>query len=395
MLLLTQLKKTFRQLSGWSQLKKKIRPEFNFENQSHPAKPDYRQLKSWVAHPDIKSKVSYTPQGVKGNEAWKEGEVDCFFIYPTLLFSNKMWNAPIDHASTNELVEEMIMPGQVSVFNSCSRIFAPRYRQATFYSFLGSGKNGRKALELALTDVLDAFEYYLKHFNQGRPFILAGHSQGALMTMGLLEKRIEGTDLVNRMVAAYPIGFWFANDKFGRTLKTIKPSNSPVDHQCVVAWDTYLNTGKPMRLLDKAEILYYENEAFRWVRRSKKKPLGINPLSWNRETSMIGKEANKGAVHLILDTPQRPDWTGLMSEDTLGMNCTGLSHPHVGEVAAQLGEDGFLYISHPQNWAFKTMILPGGNMHMFDYALFYMNLRENVKRRWEMFSGNGELKMGN
>ena len=158
-----------------------------------------------------------------GNDAWKNGEVDVFFIYPTLSFSKLNWNAPLNHAGTNELVSEMIMSGQASVFNSCCRIFSPKYRQATFYSFLGAGKNGRKALELAFDDCLKAFDYYINHFNKGRPFFLAGHSQGALHIMRLLDERIEETDLAKRMVAAYPIGFWFPIDKFGNTLKTIKP----------------------------------------------------------------------------------------------------------------------------------------------------------------------------
>ena len=35
------------------------------------------------------------------------------------------------------------------------------------------------ALELAYTDIEAAFEHYLAEYNNGRPFIIAGHSQGA------------------------------------------------------------------------------------------------------------------------------------------------------------------------------------------------------------------------
>ena len=139
-----------------------------------PPKPDYSNLSNWVAHPQIDSKAYFTPEGIAESDAWKAGEVDVFFIYPTLNFSKLHWNAPLDHAKTNELVREMIMTGQTSVYNACCRIFSPKYRQATFYSFLGAGKNGRSALELAFEDCLQAFDYYLKNFNQGRPFFWRG-----------------------------------------------------------------------------------------------------------------------------------------------------------------------------------------------------------------------------
>ncbi len=297
------------------------------------------------------------------------------------------WNAPLDHASTNELVSEMIMTGQASVYNTCCRIFSPKYRQATFYSFLGAGNNGRKALELAFEDCLQAFDYYLKNFNQGRPFFLAGHSQGALHIMRLIDERIEGTELARKMVAAYPIGFWFPEDKFGTTLKTIKPAESASDTNCIIAWDTFFEGGGPIRLLDRAEVVYGGNGRAKWVRRSKKKPLGINPLSWNRALGVIDESAHLGAVHLTLDADKKPDWAGFLSEETLGINCIGLSKPYKAECSARLGKDGFLYVSSPKHWAFKNMLLPGGNLHLFDYALFYMNLGENVQTRWKAFSG--------
>ena len=32
---------------------------------------------------------------------------------------------------------------------------------------------------MAYADVQDAFAYYMAHWNQGRPFVLMGHSQGS------------------------------------------------------------------------------------------------------------------------------------------------------------------------------------------------------------------------
>ncbi len=382
MALFNKLKKKAAQIAGWNKLKNTIQPNHNFGDNPIPIAPDYNDLSNWFAHPKIDSKVHYTPIGVKSNDAWKAGEVDVFFIAPTLNFSKLGWNAPINHISSTELIQEMIMSGQASVFNSCCRVFSPKYRQATFFSFLGSGNNGRSALELAYEDCLTAFDNYLTNHNNGKPFYLAGHSQGALHIMRLLDDRIEGTELAKRMVAAYPIGFWFPQDKFGETLKTISPAESATDTNCVVAYDTYLNTGGPIKLLDRAEIVYGGTNPIKWVKRNKKTPLGVNPLNWKRTDELVASSAHKGAVHLQLESSGKANWEGFLSEEKIGLNCTGLSKPYLEECSAQVRSDGFLYVSNPKNWAFKNMIMPGGNLHMSDYSLFYMNLRENIQQRW-------------
>jgi len=385
MSILSKLKKKAKQIADWGRLKNSIQPDHDFGGKALPTTPEYSDLSHWFAHPAIASKANFTPDGIEENDAWKNGAADVFFIAPTLNFSKLGWNAPINHPSSTELISEMIMPGQASVFNSCCRIFSPKYRQATFYSFLGDRKNGRKALELAYEDCLKAFDHYLTHFNKGRPFFLAGHSQGALHIMRLIDDRIEGTDLAKKMVAAYPIGFWFPIDKFGATLKTVLPAESPTAINCVVAYDTYLETGGPIRMLDKAEIVYGGNNQIKWVKRNKKTPLGVNPLNWTRNLTKVTEKAHLGAVHLNLKSIKKPNWAGFLSEETLGLNCVGLSKPYIEECSAQIKKDGFLYVSTPKNWAFKNMIMPGGSLHMSDFSLFYMNLRANIAERWKAY----------
>ena len=388
MSIFSKLKKKAEQIAGWNRLRDSIQPNHNYGDNPIPAAPNYADVSHWFAHPSITSKVHVTPVGIAGNDAWQNGEVDVFFIAPTLNFSKLGWNAPINHPSSTELISELIMGGQASVFNSCCRIFSPKYRQATFYSFLGDKKNGRKALELAYEDCLAAFDYYMAHFNKGRPFFLAGHSQGALHTMRLLDDRIEGTALVKQLVAAYPIGFWFPVDKFGTTLKTIHPAESPIDINCVVAYDTYLESGGPIKILDKAEIVYGGNQQVKWVRRNKKTPLGVNPLNWTRALTKVSETAHLGAVHLNMESEKKANWAGFLSEETLGLNCVGLSKPYLNECAAEIRKDGFLYVSNPKNWAFKNMVMPGGSLHMSDFSLFYMNLRTNIEERWKAYQTN-------
>jgi len=60
---------------------------------------------------------------------------------------------------------------------------------------------------LAYGDVASAWRYYLERHNQGRPFVLIGHSQGTIHLSRLLREEIEGRDSAKRMLSALLIGF--------------------------------------------------------------------------------------------------------------------------------------------------------------------------------------------
>lgn len=64
----------------------------------------------------------------------------------------------------------------------------------------------------ARKDVVSAFRYYMENDNQGRPFILAGHSQGAKAIVELIKHTLTAEQL-DRMVAAYAFGFSISTDK--------------------------------------------------------------------------------------------------------------------------------------------------------------------------------------
>lgn len=385
MQLFDKIKKQVEKIAGLRQVLKRIRPTIDFDIANLPSAPDYQELSNWAAHPERLTKVAYTPEDIEPTTAWKNGHVDCFYVYPTLNFSSQYWNAPLDHKGINELVDELILPGQVSVFNTCCRIFVPRYRQATFYSFLRTRKNGRAALEVAGADIIAAFDYYLANFNKGRPFFLAGHSQGSLHVMRLLEERIEGTALAKQLVAAYPIGFYFPMDKFKRTLKTIIPGKSPTTINCVVAWDTYLATGGPVRIVDRAEIRYSENGKVKWEKRKKKKVLGVNPLNWTISNELVSAKQHLGGVFLYLKSSKKMGLEAMIAEEPMGLTCKSLSKPKKEQVNAQIGKRGFLFVSKPKYRAFRRLMLPGGYLHVFDIALFYINLRMNIQERWNAY----------
>lgn len=385
MQILKNIKKAAKQVADWKQLIQQIRPIVGFDEISLPPVPDYEHLPAWAAHPLKSTKVHFTPNTIPSTDHWKNGQVDCFFIPPTVYFSPNSWNASLEHLPTKELIDEIIITGQASVFNSCCRIFVPRYRQATFYSFLKKGKNSRAALTVAGNDIIAAFDTYLEKWNEGRPFFLAGHSQGALHTIRLLEQRIHTPALQQQLVAAYPIGFRFPMDKFKRTLSHLQPAANRADLHRIIAWDTLLDRGKPLQLLDSAEMCYWEKEALLWERRKNKPILGSNLLDWTVSKDWTAPAKHKGGVHIQLKRNQPLTLQKLIAEDSLDLSCVGLSDIFPGLVKTRVGHKGYLYVSVPSHRLFRRFVMPGKSLHLYDIALFYMDLRENIETRWEAY----------
>lgn len=359
----------------WQEMTKLVKPKRPFDPSTTPDPLDYFSLHSWAAHPQKKSKALLVPPG---ETLAIDPKVDVFFVHPTTYFGKDNWNQPFGHQPSSILLDEMIMAAQASVFNGSCRIFAPKFRQATFYVFLTADGNASQALELAYTDVEKAFDHYLRHFNNGRPFIIASHSQGTVHAVRLLEEKIDPSEkLVQQMVAAYTVGFQFPMDKFTRTLQRIKPSSSPTDLHTVVAWDTFGYGGTPKSPLDRTRHWYKDTR--QWEMRHKKKNFGINPLTFTDHNEVAGASLNLGALRVEYEKPFSFGawWKG----DEIDMNATALAAPFKNEVSAELKPDRFVYISEPKHRDFKLAMLPGKNYHNYDYSLFYMNLRKNIGDR--------------
>ncbi|MBL0105277.1 MAG: DUF3089 domain-containing protein [Bacteroidetes bacterium] len=133
----------------------------------------------------MKDSADALPPGENLVDGQAEAKADVFYIHPTVNFSRKNWNGDVNDAKLNHTVDIYPLRFQASVFNGMCKVYAPRYRQATLYSFIDKSKvNGAKALDLAYTDVVSAFQYYLDHYNQGRPFILASTVRGVATLTG-------------------------------------------------------------------------------------------------------------------------------------------------------------------------------------------------------------------
>ncbi len=355
-----------------------ITPSAAFNKSSVPPAPDYALASSWAARPEAMGKAAFAPAcmpAIKPSKAL----VDVFYVHPTTFVGTDNWNEditlPFGSTRASEMVSELILPGQTSVFNGSCRIYAPRYRQATLISFFAANENGRAALDLAYSDVVAAFRHYLAHENNGRPFILAGHSQGTGHLMRLLAGGFAPA-LKSQLIAAYLLGFKITKAAAASFAQNVTPAKGAQDTGVFIAYDTYLDGTDAKNQPDGAEHKLGDT----WVQRGGETVVGINPVNWSLNTpSSISEHQGFGVVGVI-----EPSLLSKLylpgPDDSVGLKATELFAPVTPGVQAYLDADGFLKISLPEQDYMNAGIF-GGNYHNRDMSIFYMNLRENIRDR--------------
>ncbi len=165
--------------------------------------------------------------------------VDCFYVYPT---------ASTDIAGNSDLFdgieENLAALNQAARYSEFCRVFAPVYRQSTLASiFINFIKGDR---ELAYGDVVDAFDYYLENENNGRGFILIGHSQGSGHLRRIISQTIEPNPaLFAKLISAHLIGSSVdvATGALGVSdFQIVTPCTTETDTGCVVSFASYRDT---------------------------------------------------------------------------------------------------------------------------------------------------------
>jgi hypothetical protein len=313
----------------------------------------YGDAKMWIARPDKSGNPAlWTPAGYKPAAA---PEAAVFFIHPTSYLVRARWNAPLGDAEANARAA-LFLRGQASAFNAIGAIWAPRYRQAAFGAFLTDKPEASKAIDLAYRDVLQSFDQFIAQAGN-RPIILAGHSQGAMHLVRLLHDRIAGTPLAKRIVAAYVIGW-----PISRTadLPTLGLPECSVAAQagCILSWQSYAEPADPSAMLDKFDASTGLNGTVR---------KGSAMVCTNPITGTAGGSA----------PPSANLGTLLPSKDLASASITA------GQVGARCDARGILLIGAPLDLG--PYVLPGNNYHVFDYSLFWGNVRADAARRLAAF----------
>ena len=351
-----------------------IKPKHAFSNSEHPEKPDYSLTYKSAPLPHIKGLQHKVP-----DESFKsiidEADVDVFYIHPTGFFG-KYWNCRIDKSIASYDRTELMLISQASAFNELCNIYAPHYRQATYYSYFDEGSNGFDAHDLAYSDVEEAFDYYLENFNEGKPFIIAAHSQGALHGQRLIHNKIQNSFLKNQLICAYLIGYVIPENNFNLLFPHLNASESPKDLHSVVSWATV--TEGHMRNREKTIAWLPDG----WVKVDMgQKIIGTNPLSWNSSSLWCDALSNNLA---ITTKAKNYNFTDRLAKEYSG-SIKSIIPSIPQNFSCRINQDNGLLETKGMLVEKIRKLINSGDLHNFDISLFWGSLRTNVKDRINAF----------
>ena len=256
-----------------------------------PTSPlDYSNPNLWICRPGIDSNPCYGDHGeLDTTELLPDGgrqivkhqraanpKFDCFYVYPTVYLTG---NGNQTNLSDDSYPLDALMAQGARMSELCE-VYAPLYRQIMFtpsasaplgtLSDAGSpdsgpadaaptdaapadagassgggvaGLLGGPEAALALGDVRNAFKFYMDHFNNGRKFVLLGHSQGSGMLQGMMQQDIDKvSDVRSKMISAVLLGGGAtvaSGQTLGGTFTNIPTCTSPGETGCLVSYSSF------------------------------------------------------------------------------------------------------------------------------------------------------------
>lgn len=298
--------------------------------------PDYSKKECWAKTPEITK------------------DVDTFFIYPTVYNGTNEGDpnyATLDNSEMKQGVNE-VNYFQASVYEESTNVFVPYYRQASL-KYAGEIAKQTGNIDAAISsipydDISAALDYYFANYNNGRPFILAGHSQGSCMCKYVLKNYFkEHPEYYGRMVAAYPIGYSVTKEDL-ESNPHLKFATGESDIGVIVSW----NTEGAKNVEEKASNVVVLPGA-----------ISINPINWKLDETYAPASDNKGS--LIVTDPK----TGKYNIGDVGAD-------------AQINIERGVIVTNANGTPISMTELFGPqSYHNDDYGFYYNNIKENVAKR--------------
>jgi len=291
---------------------------------------DYSDVKNWAFYAES-----------------PEHEVDVFFIAPTSGSDASNNMQMDDEGYKNSFVGATNM--EKGIYDTQADFYAPFYRQVSLECYSLPENEREQYLQKAYKDVDDAFNYYMKNINNGRPYILAGFSQGGDMVKRLLK---DNKNINDKMIAAYAIGWNFTEEEIEK-YPNIKMAQGEDDLGVVVSFCS--------------ESPEYNGESIIAPRGTH----GINPLNWKTDDTVAAKDENIGACFT--------NYSGVILIEAPGLCGAYLDNKR-----------GTLKVTDvtPEEYPAGLEFLEDGNYHLYDYQFFYRNLQENVEKRIGAYKNN-------
>ena len=304
------------------------------------------------------------------NTLWYEGDVrlsatqidgsqpDVFYILPTCVFAWKdaegvtHYNADprnAAHRKAWQLSAELAD----TIFATQANLFLPYYRQGTFGT--PDKATHDAAASTARTDVVEAFNYYLNHLNAGRPFILAGFSQGAKMVVALLKSMDD--DTYRRLIAAYVVGYGITAEDTVRganSLQHIRLAQDSTSRGVTVCFNSVTTTQAINPSLCGKNIAC------------------INPVSWT--TSPAPATLLPAGGTPAQDDPRFPYGTAVVPSVQGGEVTVSVDQQHKVLVVKGLDTPRYCLPS-------LSSMFPEGNLHLQELFFYADHLRRNVLLR--------------
>lgn len=313
----------------------------------------YDKPELWLTRPShATADAAWVPEGFSQAP---EPKAAVFYVHPTSYVNRSAWNAPLDDRSANAQADTYLR-AQGTAFNGAGALWAPRYRQATFGAFLTNEPQAKEAIEYAYQDVVAAFDQFLTEAGD-RPIILAGHSQGALHLSRLLAERVAGTDLSKRIVAAYLVG-WPISVTADLPAMGLPACEAASDKGCILSWQSFAEPADPALLLETFDA----GTGYTGEKRAGSPILCTNPITGIRDDDAPAN-ANLGTL------VQRDPTSAIIIKEAVPAKCTGRGILSIGGTVPDLG----------------AQVLPGNNYHVYDFALFWANIRSDAERRVAAF----------
>ncbi|MEQ8189882.1 MAG: DUF3089 domain-containing protein [Candidatus Eremiobacterota bacterium] len=298
----------------------------------------YSQSTNWLSLPSVIDKP-----------------VDVFYLYPTEWQKTDPNEPDICAIDNPTMIQgaKSAFARQATAFQNTANIYAPYYRQLALSTTMTSEEREQMVSGIPTTCATEAFDYYIKHYNNGRPFILAAHSQGANILSYMLAGYLKNNSSVyKRMIAAYVIGYYVTPDYLAKN-PHLKFAEGPDDTGVIISY----NTEAPD--VDNSKNILYEGPG-----------LVINPITWTRDETVATTAQGLGSF--------MPDPNGVF-----------VQVPQYADARVDRGKGVLICTTADEDALYPvTAPLGRGIYHSFDYPFYYYNLQQNAADRTNNFLKN-------